>query len=88
MHVRFCLDVLRSNIYQLVQIIFQYGGVLAATLIILRRRRHRRKNAAATLLNKNKRAWIRITNLDRQISGAFVSTFIPAKMSDRREFFR
>ena len=27
MHVRFCLDVLRSNIYQLVQIIFQYGGV-------------------------------------------------------------
>ena len=69
MHVRFCLDVLRSNIYQLVQIIFQYGGVLAATLIILRRRRHRRKNATATLLNKNKRAWIRIMNLDRQISG-------------------
>ena len=52
-----------------------------------RRRRRHRKNAAATLLNKNKRAWIRITNLDKQISGAFVSTFIPAKMSNLREFF-
>ena len=66
---------------------FNKRHLLAATLIILRRRR-RRKNAAATLLNKNKRAWIRITNLDRQISGAFVLTFIPAKMSDQREFFR
>ena len=67
---------------------FNKRHLLAAVLIILRRRRHRRKNAAATLLNKNKRAWIRITKLDWQISGAFVSTFIPAKMSDRREFFR
>ena len=47
---------------------FNKRHLLAATLIILRRRRRRRKNAAATLLNKNKRAWIRITNLDRQIS--------------------
>ena len=67
---------------------FNKRHLLATVLIILRRRRHRRKNAAATLLNKNKRAWIRITKLDRQISGAFVSTFIPAKMSDRRAFFR
>ena len=67
---------------------FNKRHLLAATLIILRRRRRRRKNAAATLLNKNKRAWIRIMNLDRQISGAFVLTFIPAKMSDQREFFR
>ena len=63
---------------------FNKRHLLAATLIILRRRRRRRKNAAATLLNKNKRAWIRITNLDRKIFGALVSTFIPAKMSDRR----
>ena len=55
---------------------FNKRHLLAATLIILRRRRRRRKNAAATLLNKNKRAWIRIANLDRQISGAFVSAFI------------
>ena len=64
---------------------FNKRHLLAATLIILRRRRRRRKNAAATLLNKNKRAWIRITNLDRQISGPFFSTFTPAKMSDRKE---
>ena len=63
---------------------FTKRHLLAATLIILRIRPHRRKNAAATVLNKTKRAWIRITNLDRQISGAFVSTFIPAKISDRR----
>ena len=63
---------------------FNKCHLLAATLIILRRRRRclGRKNAAVTLLNKNKRAWIRITNLDRQIPGAFVSTFIPTKMSD------
>ena len=67
-------------------VVFNKCHLLAATLIILRRRCCCRKNAAVTLLNKNKRAWIRIMNLDRQISGAFVSTFIPAKMSDRREF--
>ena len=67
---------------------FNKCHLLAATLIFLRRRRHRRKNVPVTLLNKNKRAWIRITNLYRKISGAFVSTFIPAEMSDRREFFR
>ena len=67
---------------------FNKRHLLAATLVVLRRRRRRRKNAAATFLNKNKRAWIRITNLDRQVSGAFVSSFITAKMSDRREFFR
>ena len=67
---------------------FNKRHLLAATLIILRKRRRRRKNAAVTLLNKNKRAWIRITNLYREISGAFVSTFIPSKRSDRREFFR
>ena len=54
-------------------IAFNKCHLLAATLIFLRRRRHSRKNAAATLLNKNIRAWIRITNLYRKISGAFVS---------------
>ena len=67
---------------------FNKRHLLAATLIILRTRRRRRKNAAVTLLNKNQRTWIRITNLNRQTSGAFASTFIPAKMSDRIEFFR
>ena len=67
---------------------FNKRPLLVATLIILRRCHRRRTNAAATLLKKNKRAWIRITNFDRQMSGAFVSTFIPAKIYDQREFFR
>ena len=66
---------------------FNKHHLLAVTLIVLRRRCRRRKNKVE-LLNKNKRSWVRVTNLDRLISGAFVSTFIPAKMYDRREFYR
>ena len=41
---------------------FNKRHLLAATLIILRRRRRRCKNAAATLLNKNKRAFLHLSD--------------------------
>ena len=60
-------------------------AVLAAILVILRRRRRRCRIKKA--LKFKKRLWIRPTNLDRQVSGAFYSTFLVAKSLDRREFF-
>ena len=61
-------------------------AVLAAILVILRRRRPRHRIRKA--LKSKKRLWIRPTNLDRQVSGAFYSTFLVAKSLDRREFFK
>ena len=60
-------------------------AVLAAILVILRRRRRRGRIRKA--LKSKKRLWIRPTNLDRQVSGAFYSTFMVTKSLDRREFF-
>ena len=60
-------------------------SVLAAILVILRRRHRRRIRKA---LKSKKQLWIRPTNLDQQVSGAFYSTFLVAKSLDRREFFK
>ena len=59
---------------------------LAAILVILRRKRPRCRIRKA--LKSKKRLWIRPTNLDQQVSGAFYSTLLVAKSLDRREFFK
>ena len=61
-------------------------AILAAILVILRRRRRCRQIKKA--LKSKKRLWIRPTNLDRQVNGAFYSKFLVAKSLDRRDFFK
>ena len=61
-------------------------AVLAAILIMSRRRRRRRRIRKA--IKSKKQLWIRPTNLDRKVSGAFYSTFLVEKSLDRREFFK
>ena len=57
--------------------------MLAVAIIILRRRRRRRQKVK----ERGRKFWIRPTNQDRNRSGAFILTFLPAKSHDREELF-
>jgi len=63
--------------------------LLFVTMIILRRRRRRRQliKTKARIINRG-RPWVRPTNIDRNIHGAFYTTFLVAKESDRLTFFK
>ena len=56
--------------------------LLTVALVIMKRRR-RRRNKKQKL---KRRMWIRVSNIDRAITGAYASIFIPTKMYDRRKF--
>ena len=53
---------------------FNKSHMLAAAMIILRRRRRRRQKDKKC----QRKFWIRPTNIDRHVSGAYISTFLPA----------
>ena len=87
MHVKkFVASPLIQSYFKCKMAALNKHAVLAAILVISRRRRRRRQIRKA--LKSKKRLWIRPANLDRQVSGAFYSTFLVPKSLDRREFFK